>query len=80
MMSAFLPEAWGQIYQYPDKNGNAVFTDNPPAGAKTKQLKEDGVYRSNRSESDYPAYKERTVKKLHRHRSRNINVPPTMAV
>jgi glutaredoxin len=57
-MSAFLPEAWGQIYQYTDKNGNVVFTDTPSAGAKAKQLKEDGVYRSNRSESDYPAYKD----------------------
>jgi glutaredoxin len=55
-----LPEAWGQIYQYTDKNGNAVFCDKPPSGvnAKEKQLKEDGVYWSNRRESDYPVYKE----------------------
>jgi glutaredoxin len=60
MVSAFLPEAWGQIYQYTDKNGNVVFSDKPPAGsnAKEKQLKEDGVYWSNKSESDYPAYKD----------------------
>ena len=43
MMSAFLPEAWGQIFQYADKNGNVVFTDNPPAGAKAKQLKRTGL-------------------------------------
>lgn len=60
MVSAFLPEAWGQIYQYTDKNGNLVFSDKPPVGsnAKEKQLKEDGVYWSNKSESDYPAHKD----------------------
>jgi len=60
MAAAFLPEAWGQIYQYTDKHGNVVFSDKPPAGsnAKEKQLKEDGIYWSNKSEADYPSYKE----------------------
>ncbi len=58
-VSAFLPEAWGQMYQYTDKDGNVVFSDKPHAGAdaKEKQLKEDGVYWSNKSESDYPSHK-----------------------
>lgn len=36
----------GQIYQYTDKNGNAVFTDSPPVGSKAKETgtKEDGIY------------------------------------
>ncbi len=53
-------EAWGQIYQYTDKNGNVVFSDKPPADAdaKEKKLKDDGVYWSNRSEADYPSYKD----------------------
>jgi glutaredoxin len=60
LLCALLPEAWGQIYQYTDRNGNVVYSDRPPAGvnAKEKQLQEDGVYRSNRHESDYPSYKE----------------------
>ena len=60
MVSAFLPEAWGQIYQYTDKSGNVVFSDKPPVGAnaKEKQLKEDGVYWSNQSEADYPSHKD----------------------
>jgi glutaredoxin len=60
MVSVLIPEAWGQIYQYTDKNGNVVFSDKPPASenAKKKQLKEDGVYWSNKSESDYPTYKD----------------------
>jgi glutaredoxin len=61
MLSGFLSEAWGQIYQYTDKNGNVIFSDQPPADsrAKEKQLKEDGVYWSNQSESDYPSDKDR---------------------
>jgi uncharacterized protein DUF4124 len=60
LMHALLPEAWGQIYQYTDKNGNMVFSDRPPSGvnAKEKQLTEDGVYWSNRRESDYPSFQE----------------------
>jgi glutaredoxin len=60
MSCALIPESRAQIYQYTDKNGNPVFSDKPPAGEITreKQLKEDGVYWSNKSESDYPAYKE----------------------
>jgi glutaredoxin len=59
MLSVFLPEAWGQLYQYTDKNGNVIFSDNPPsdASAKIKHLKEDGVYRSDKSSLDYPSYK-----------------------
>ncbi len=61
MAAAFIPEAWCQIYQYTDKSGNVVFSDKPPVGENTKkkQLKEDGVYWSNKSEADYPAYKSR---------------------
>jgi glutaredoxin len=60
LLCALLPEAWGQIYQYTDRNGNVVFSDRPPAGmnAKEKQLKEDGVFWSNRRESDYPSSQE----------------------
>jgi glutaredoxin len=55
MGAAFLAEAWGQIYQYTDKNGNVIFSDKPPvdSNAKEKQLKEEGLYWSNQSESDY---------------------------
>ncbi len=60
LMSFLLPEAWGQLYQYTDKNGNVVFTDNsvPGVTTKEKQLKADGVYWSNRREADYPSYKD----------------------
>jgi glutaredoxin len=60
MVSVIIPEAWGQIYQYTDKNGNVVFSDRPPAGENTKkkQLKEDGVYWSNKSALDYPSDKD----------------------
>jgi len=60
ILSAFLPEAWGQIYQYTDKNGNIVFSDKPPAdsNAKEKRLKKDGVYWSNQGASDYPSDKD----------------------
>jgi len=55
-----LPKAWGQLYQYKDKNGNIVFTDKPPAGetVKEKQLKDDGVYWSNQREADLPPSKD----------------------
>lgn len=57
---AFFHNAWGQIYQYTDKNGVVIITDKPPAGsnAKEKRFKEGGVYWGNQSESDYPSYKE----------------------
>ena len=61
IMTAFLlPDARGQLYQYTDKNGTVIFTDKPPAGAtaKKKQLNDDGVYWSNKSEADYPAHKD----------------------
>jgi glutaredoxin len=46
LLFPFLPSAWGEIYQWTDKNGNVVFSDTPPPGkeAKIKQLKEEGVY------------------------------------
>ncbi len=46
LLFPFLPSAWGEIYQWTDKNGNVVFSDSPPSGkeAKIKHLKEDGVY------------------------------------
>lgn len=57
LVIAFNP-AFGQFYQYTDKNGNTVFTDKPPvgSGAREKRLKEDGIYRSNRGDADYPAF------------------------
>ncbi len=55
-----VPDAWGQFYQYTDKNGNVVITDQPPAGAnaKEKQFKDDGVFWSNVSEADYSTQKD----------------------
>jgi glutaredoxin len=43
------------MYEYTDRNGNVVYSDQPPAGAnaKEKKLKDDGVYWSNKSEADY---------------------------
>lgn len=43
---AFSTLAYGQLYQYTDKNGNVVFSDAPPAGtnAQEKHVKEDGIY------------------------------------
>ncbi len=48
----------GQFYEYTDKNGNIVITDSPPPGAdaREKRVKEEGIYRSNRAEKDYPEY------------------------
>jgi len=56
--AVFYHNAWGQIYQYTDKNGNVIFLDKQPAdsNAKKKELKEDGVYLVNQSELDYPSY------------------------
>ncbi len=49
--------AFGQFYQYTDKNGNVVITDSPPPGAGAREKRIDGerVYRSTRPERDYPA-------------------------
>jgi glutaredoxin len=49
------PVLAGQFYEYTDKSGNVNITDSPPldAGAREKQVKEEGVYRSNRAEKDY---------------------------
>jgi glutaredoxin len=60
MVASFFSEAWAQIYQYTDRNGNVIFSDKPPAdaNAKEKQLKEEGVYWSNQSEDDYPSNNE----------------------
>ena len=60
MVAVFLHNAWGQIYQYTDKNGVVIITDKPPAGSNTKEkrFKEGGVYWGNQSESDYSSYKE----------------------
>jgi len=60
VLLSFLASAWGQIYQYTDKNGNVIFSDKPPAdsNAKKKQFKEEGVYWGNQSEADYPSYQE----------------------
>jgi glutaredoxin len=48
-------EASAEMYEYTDRNGNVVYSDQPPAGAnaKEKKLKDDGVYWSNKSEADY---------------------------
>jgi glutaredoxin len=60
MVTVFLHDAWGQIYQYTDKKGNLIFSDKPPAdsNAKEKRLKEEGVYWSNQSEDDYASNNE----------------------
>jgi len=46
LLFPFLPSAWGEIYQWTDKNGNVVFSDTPPPGkeAKIKHLREEGVF------------------------------------
>jgi glutaredoxin len=53
-----------EIYQYRDKKGNIVFSDNPPQGsnAKEKQLKDDGIFWSSpQEEPEPPPEKDRTV-------------------
>jgi glutaredoxin len=54
---AYLPEASAEMYEYTDKNGNVVYSDQPPAGAnaKEKKLKDNGVYWSNKSQAEYPS-------------------------
>ncbi len=49
--------AVGQFYQYVDDKGNVVIADLPPQGrnAKEKQLRDDGISWSSRSEADIPA-------------------------
>lgn len=64
LLFPFLPSAWGEIYQWTDKNGNVVFSDTPPSGkeAKIKQLKEDGVYLAPpREERAEPAIRNETA-------------------
>jgi glutaredoxin len=55
-------EASAEMYEYADRNGNVVYSDQPPAGAKAKEkkLKDDGVYWSNKSEADYSSSKDST--------------------
>ena len=36
LLFPFLPSAWGEIYQWTDKNGNVVFSDTPPSGKEAK--------------------------------------------
>lgn len=49
--------ALGQMYEYTDNKGNTVITDSPPPGVESREKKmtEERLYRSTRSESDYPA-------------------------
>ena len=51
--------ATAQMYQYTDKNGNVVFTDELPAGSKADEVKinDDRVFRSapRRAGSSFPA-------------------------
>src|SRR5512141_294380 len=46
--------ATAQMYQYTDKNGNVVFTDNPPAGSNTGEVKmnNDRMFKSAPRRSD----------------------------
>ena len=48
LMFTFVVPAAAQMYQYTDKNGNVVFTDQPPAGSNAGEvkLKNDRVFRS----------------------------------
>lgn len=47
LLFSFLSSAWGEFYQWTDKNGNVVFSDTPPPGGNAKKkLKDDGVYTS----------------------------------
>ncbi len=50
--------AFGQFYEYKDKNGNTVITDSPPPGVqgREKHFEEERIFRSTRSEKDYPAF------------------------
>lgn len=45
-----------EIYQYTDKKGNIVYSDNPPQGsdAKNKQLKDDGIFWSSPQDEPEP--------------------------
>jgi glutaredoxin len=45
-----------EIYQYTDKKGNIVYSDNPPQGsdAKKKQLKDDGIFWSSPQDEPEP--------------------------
>ncbi len=53
--------AFAQFYQYTDRNGNSVITDSPPPGAEAREKKvsEERVYRSTRSEKDYPSFEKK---------------------
>lgn len=48
--------ASAEIYQYTDKNGTIVYSDNPPVGsdAKKKQLKDDGIFWSSPQDEPEP--------------------------
>jgi glutaredoxin len=60
LVALLINPAFGQFYEYKDKNGNTVITNSPPSEAdyQEKQINEERVYRSNRSEKDYPVYKD----------------------
>lgn len=52
--------ASAELYQYTDKKGNVVFSDNPPAGVKAtvKPLRREGVYRAQGSTQHTPPQEE----------------------
>jgi len=49
--------AFAQFYQYTDKNGDVVITDNPPSGAEAREKKVSGerIHTSTRPEKYSPA-------------------------
>lgn len=56
LLSAAVPAARAEFYQYTDRNGNVVISDRPPADGEgtKKELKNDRLFWSNTSVPDFP--------------------------
>jgi len=49
--------AFGEFYEYKDKDGNTVITESPPAGAESRKklIEDERIWRSTHGEKDYSA-------------------------